>query len=114
MSNSPTWRQMFDAWEKAVAPGLEEMTASPGFQDVLALSARLNASVTAEAERLSRQWLHFWNLPTATDVRKLRQQISTLEREVQTLRRSLRDESDPVRPDLDLVEPMGDELADAS
>ncbi len=85
----PAWRQMYDAWEQAVAPGLQEMTGSAGFRDVMAASARVNAELAKEVERMSRQWLHLWNLPTATDVRGLRRQVSSLERELAAVRREL-------------------------
>ncbi|MGF1598667.1 MAG: hypothetical protein ACFCVK_17355 [Acidimicrobiales bacterium] len=128
MSSSPQWRQAFDAWEKAVAPGLEELTASAGFQDVLAVAARMNAQVLSETERWSRRWLHLWNLPAASDVRGLRRQIASLEREVKTLRRSFDGATplDGTAPTadataagtaarrLDLVETDTDDIADAS
>lgn len=86
-SDRPTWRRMFNTWEQAVSPGLEELTASPGFQDLLAIGARVNAGIASEAERMTRQWLHLWNLPAATDIRRLRQQVASLERELKVLRR---------------------------
>ncbi len=92
--STPRWRQMYDAWEKAVAPGLEALTASNGFRDVLALAMKANADITREIERSSRQWLHLWNLPAATDVRRLRQQVTSLERELLALRRELERRAD--------------------
>lgn len=89
MSNSPAWRQMFDSWEKAVSPGLQDLTASSGFRDVVAMSAKVNASVSGEVERASRRWLHLWNIPAASDIRNLRRQISSLEREVRSVKRTL-------------------------
>lgn len=86
---TPTWRKLFDSWEKAVAPGLEEMTASNEFRQAVATVTKLNAAVGRQVEQASRQWLHAWNLPTATDVRRLRRQISGLEDEVGSLRRAL-------------------------
>lgn len=87
--STPMWRQMYNAWEQAVAPGLEELTASNGFRDVVAMGLRANAELAREVERASRQWLHLWNLPAATDVRKLRKQVSGLEREILALRLEL-------------------------
>ena len=87
MSDStPLWRQMFNSWEKAVAPNLEELTSSTGFRDLLAVGLKANADLTRELERASRQWLHLWNLPAATDVRRLRKQVTSLERELVALR----------------------------
>ena len=80
------WREIYNEWEKAIAPGLEQITASDGFRDFMAASAKFTNVVTAEFERASRRWLHFWNLPAATDVRKLRQQVASIDREVKGLK----------------------------
>lgn len=85
---APTWRQVFDSWEKAVAPRLEELTASSEFRQFMASSIKWNAAARRQVERTSRQWLHAANIPTATDVRKLRRQIGELENEIATLRRA--------------------------
>ncbi len=87
--STPLWRQMYNAWEKTVSPPLQELTASTGFRDLMALGLRTNAEIAREVERLSRQWLHLWNLPAATDVRKLRKQVAGLERELLALRLEL-------------------------
>ncbi len=87
---APTWRKLFDSWEKAVAPGLEDLTASSEFRDVMALVTRWNAAMAKQTEQASRRWLHLWNLPAASDVRRLRRQISELDDEVAALRKALR------------------------
>lgn len=119
MSNRPAWRQAYDSWEKAVAPGLEQLTASAGFRDVVATAARVNATVAKEAERASRQWLHLWNLPAASDVRRLRRQVAGLEQELQLLRHALARASSAQgaagRPDLSLVDdPDAADVADTA
>lgn len=85
----PLWRQAYNAWEQAVNPGLQQVTASNGFRDLLAMGMKANADLTREIERASRQWLHLWNLPAASDVRRLRQQISALERQLMAMRNEL-------------------------
>ena len=80
------WREIYDEWEKAVAPGLQQFTASDGFRDFMAASAKVTSAFAAEFERASRRWLHFWNLPAATDVRKLRQQVAAVDRELKGLK----------------------------
>ncbi len=80
------WREIYNEWEKAVAPGLEQFAASDGFRDFMAASAKVTSALTAEFERASRRWLHFWNLPAATDVRKLRQQVAAVDRELKGLK----------------------------
>ena len=80
------WREIYNEWEKAVAPGLQQFAASDGFRDFMAASAKVTSAFTAEFERASRRWLHFWNLPAATDVRKLRQQVAAVDRELKGLK----------------------------
>lgn len=80
------WREIYNEWEKAVAPGLQQFAASDGFRDFMAASAKVTSALTAEFERASRRWLHFWNLPAATDVRKLRQQVAAVDRELKGLK----------------------------
>ena len=92
--STPLWRQMYNAWEQAVSPPLQELTASNGFRDVLAVALKTNADISREIERASRQWLHLWNLPAATDVRRLRQQVTGLERELLALRNELERQND--------------------
>lgn len=87
---APRWRQLFDTWEKAVAPGLEDLTASTEFRQAIGSATKLNAAMARQVEAASRQWLHAMNLPTASDVRKLRRQIASLEDEVSALRRAVR------------------------
>lgn len=101
------WREIYNQWEKAVAPGLEQLTASDAFRDVMAVGMQISRAVMDETEKASRQWLHMWNLPAAGDVRNLRRQLSSLDREVQALRRSLEAATSPpaveVVPDLSLI-----------
>lgn len=92
--STPLWRQVYNSWEQAVSPGLQQVTASNGFRDLLAVTMKANAELTREVERASRQWLHLWNLPAATDVRRLRQQVSSLERELLALRNELERQGD--------------------
>lgn len=85
---APRWRQLFDSWERAVAPALEELTASSEFRQFVAASTKRNAAARRLLENGSRRWLHAANIPAATDIRKLRRQIRELEKEVAALRRT--------------------------
>ncbi|MFT7646275.1 MAG: hypothetical protein ACI8Y4_001009 [Candidatus Poriferisodalaceae bacterium] len=83
------WRKMYNRWEAAVAPSLEQATASDAFRDIVAVGMQMTRTIRDETEKAGRQWLHMWNLPAAGDVRNLRRQISSLDLEVQSLRREL-------------------------
>ena len=92
------WRKMFNQWEEAVSPSLEQFAGSDLFRDAVSVGAQLRRVATDQTEQVTRQWLHLWNLPAAGDVRNLRRQIAGLEREVQSLRLSLN------APDLKVID----------
>jgi hypothetical protein len=81
----PLWRKAFDAVDRRVAAPLEAGTRSDAFGDAVALSVKLRRRVQRELEKRSRRVLHLANLPTATDVRRLSEQVAALRREVREL-----------------------------
>ena len=82
MAAKPLWRQLFDAVDRRVAGPVEAGARSDAFADLVAVSWRLGRRVQRELERRSRGMLHLLNLPTATDVRRLSEQLAALQREV--------------------------------
>jgi polyhydroxyalkanoate synthesis regulator phasin len=78
---------MFDAVDRRVAGPVEDAARSDAFGDSLALVLRLQRRVQRGLERRSRRLMHLANLPTATDVRRLSEQVSALRREVRDLER---------------------------
>lgn len=85
MAGKPLWRQAFDAVDRRIAGPVEDATRSDAFGDALALALRLERRVQSGVERRTRRLLHLANLPTATDVRRLSEQVSALRREVREL-----------------------------
>jgi hypothetical protein len=55
---------------------------------------RARAQLTTLYERLSEDWLHFLNMPANSDVRRLREQLSRLERQVNRLAKDMADARD--------------------
>ncbi|MCP3856389.1 MAG: hypothetical protein GY745_19140 [Actinomycetia bacterium] len=105
------WRQMYNQWEEAVSPSLEQFAGSDVFRDMVGVGAQISKAVMKQTEEASRQWLHLWNLPAAGDVRSLRRQIAGLDREVQSLRRAL-DDAGRSTPNLTMVQ-GADEIREA-
>ena len=85
MAAKPLWRQAFDAVDRRIAGPVEGAARSDAFGDSLALALRLQRRVQRGIERRSRRLLHLANLPTATDVRRLSEQVAALRREVREL-----------------------------
>jgi hypothetical protein len=89
MPDRPLWRQVFDAVDRRIAPPIEAGTRSDVFGDAFTVAFRLRRRVQREVERRSRRALHLVNLPTATDVRRLSEQVAALQRQVRELSREL-------------------------
>ncbi len=71
---------MFDATEQFVRVRLDPLMRTEQFADGLTLVTQLQVEARRRTERLSRRVLHFWNLPTASDIRRLQEQLGGTER----------------------------------
>lgn len=85
MAGKPLWRQVFDAVDRRVAGPVEAGARSDAFGDLVAVGWRLSHRIRRELERPSRLALHLLNLPAATDVRRLSEQVAALQRELREL-----------------------------
>lgn len=85
MAGKPLWRQAFDAVDRRVSGPVEAGARSDAFTDVVTVGWRLGRRMQREVERRTRHVLHMANLPTATDVRRLSEQVSALRREIREL-----------------------------
>ena len=85
MAAKPLWRQAFDAVDRRVSGPVEAGARSDAFTDVVTVGWRISRRMQQEIERRTRHVLHLANLPTATDVRRLSEQVSALQRELREL-----------------------------
>jgi hypothetical protein len=94
MDDRPLWRRMFDAWNTQVGTRLEQFVRTDAFADQAAAVAAFNRRRDELAEQLSRRVLHFWNMPTATDVTALKRQVEALDRELHKVTKTLEEVRD--------------------
>jgi polyhydroxyalkanoate synthesis regulator phasin len=87
MAEKPLWRQAFDAVDRRVAGPVENAAGSDAFGDALTIALRLQRRVRGRVERQSRRALHLLNLPAASDVKRLSEQVAALRRELRELER---------------------------
>jgi polyhydroxyalkanoate synthesis regulator phasin len=85
MADKPLWRQAFDAADRRVAKPVEAGVHSELFGDMVAIGVRVQRRAQRELERRTQRVLHLANLPTATDVRRLSEQVASLRRELREL-----------------------------
>jgi hypothetical protein len=89
---SPVWRRAFDAIEQSISPQLEQFVRTDQFADMAAVVARIQGQLQKRAERAMRQAWHFWNLPTGSDVKRVSEQLASLERRVRELSKRLEEQ----------------------
>jgi hypothetical protein len=87
MADKPLWRKTFDGVDRRIAGPVEAAARSDAFGDALTLALRLRGRAQRSVEKRTRRVLHMANLPTATDVRRLSEQVAALRREVRELER---------------------------
>jgi len=81
----PLWRRAVDEVDRRVSGPVEAGAHSDVFNDLVTLQWKLAKRAQREVEKRSRRVLHFANLPTATDVRRLSEQVASLQRQVREL-----------------------------
>jgi hypothetical protein len=94
----PLWLQAVHRIERAIGGPLESALRSDTYFDVVAEATRARARAGRTLEDLSRRGLHLLNLPAGSDIRRVREQLSRLERQLAQVRREL-DEPDRGRHD---------------
>lgn len=107
-SGRPLWRHGFDRAERLVGRRLEDLVSTRTFNDLLVLAFRSQNAAYRLFERQTGAVLHLWNMPTRSDVGKLRRQVGALSADLRELASKLEEEqrqraarSDPRRTDGD-------------
>jgi hypothetical protein len=92
MADRPLWRRAFDAVDHGIGRPIEAVTRTDAFGDAFTIAWRLQRRMQKELERRSRRALHLCNLPAASDVRRLSEQVGALQRQVRELSHELEKE----------------------
>jgi len=85
MAQSPLWRRLYDTAERAVSPRLESVVRTDHFARGAALAGWAQSTARTQVAALSARVWHLVNLPSGTDIARLRGQIGALDREVRRL-----------------------------
>jgi hypothetical protein len=93
-SDRPQWLDTVLKLERAIGSRVEEVATSDAYFEFVAHANRAQKRFFEALEGVQQQWLHLFNLPAGTDVRRLREQISRMEREIEALTKELGDRSD--------------------
>jgi hypothetical protein len=99
-NDRPQWLDTVLKLERAIGSRVEEAVTSDAYFEFVAHANRAQKRFFEAVEGVQQEWLHLFNLPAGTDVRRLREQISRMEREIEALTKELADrrESDGAGP----------------
>jgi hypothetical protein len=85
MSSKPLWLKVVLRAERAIGEPVEWAVRTDTYFDVVTKVTRVTAKAKGTAEGASRRALHLLNLPAGSDVRRLREQLSRVERRLSAL-----------------------------
>jgi hypothetical protein len=91
-SDRPSWLDIVLKLERAIGSRLESVVTSDEYFDVTSRLNRARKRFSEKYEGAQEEWLHLFNLPAGTDVRRLREQLSRVERELEALTLRLADQ----------------------
>jgi hypothetical protein len=89
MAGQPLWLRAVYKLERAVGERVEAAVRSDTYFDLVATSQRSQKQVRAVAEGISRRCLHLLNLPAGSDVRRLREQLTRMDRRLSSIAKEL-------------------------
>ena len=92
-NDRPAWLDAVLKLERAIGSRVESVVTSDEFFDFTAHANRARKRFSKTFEGFQEEWLHLFNVPAGTDVRRLREQLSRVERELQALTLSLADQA---------------------
>ena len=92
-SSKAWWRPLVDAVDSQVTPRANALVRTNVFADLVAIGTRLEARLRRRMEAQTTWVLHQYNLPTATDVRRMRAQLAAVEARLRDMSERLDDQA---------------------
>jgi hypothetical protein len=87
----PRWLEAVRSFERAIGVPVERFVTSDAYFDLLPHLNRAEATLEELAAAATERWYRLLNLPSGSDVRQLREQLSRVERQVEKLTKQLAD-----------------------
>jgi hypothetical protein len=87
----PLWLEAVRRFERAVGVPIESAVRSDAYFDLMTQGNRVRTRMTRSFEDFSEQWLHLFNMPAASEVRRLREQLARVERQLNRVAKDLAD-----------------------
>jgi hypothetical protein len=97
-NNTPLWLDAVRRFERLVGVPVERLVTSDAYFDTLPKLRRAQAQVAEYVASVTDDWYRLFNLPAGSDVRRMREQLSRMERQLQKLTKELAESRDGAKP----------------
>ena len=87
----PLWLDAVRRLERAIGTPIERLVTSEAYFEVLPHLRRAQAHLQETVAAMTDEWYRLLNVPTGTDVRQMREQLSRMERQIEKLTKQLAD-----------------------
>src|SRR4051812_46573210 len=88
---TPLWLDAVRRLERAVGVPVERALTSDQYFDMLPLLRRSQAQMAELVANATDDWYRLFNIPAGSDVRRMREQMSRMERQLEKLSKQLAD-----------------------
>jgi hypothetical protein len=85
MSAKPLWVRAVYRLERAIGEPVEAAVRTETYFDLMTTVTRTKGAVKRKVAGTSTRALHLFNLPAGTDVKRMREQLSRMERRINQL-----------------------------
>jgi hypothetical protein len=94
---APRWRTVINRIDGVVTPPANAFVRTNLFADLIAATTRLESQLRRRLERQTARVWHLWNLPTASDQRRISAQLAVIEARLRDLAEEIEErfEHDP-------------------
>ena len=105
MSSKPLWLKAVHKAERAVGGPIEAAVKTDTYFDIVTKATRVTGTVKRKASGASTRGLHVINLPAGSDMQRMREQLSRMERRINRLTEEVTDPDGPHRVPVDGTPP---------
>jgi hypothetical protein len=85
----PLWLDAVRRFERAIGDPIESIVTSEAYFDAMTRFKRAQSQVTDKVENVTNDMYRMFNIPAGSDVRKLREQLSRMERRLEAMSKEL-------------------------
>ncbi len=90
----PLWLEAVRRFERAIGVPVERAVTSDAYFDMVPHLRRAQAQMAELVTAATEEWFRLFNLPAGSDIRRMREQLSRMERQLDRLTKELADRED--------------------